>query len=198
MLQLATYSIYISTIKNIPPTLIGKSKKNIYICTANINQHYMNQILIYVKLPVYEREWCEHHFGDPCVFPVQSHLNNVIRHFSRKRPDGVLPDAQQEGEVAIVLKGSASKKPETYNYISVHGKAAIAEAIDDIFSMQLWEDLTDIGCRSVQLSKLIRDWMDDNGISMESNNYENLRQKLQRLKDSFKKSGVNISRGYKQ
>ena len=121
----------------------------------------------------------------------------MIRHFSRKRPDGVLPDAQQEGEVAIVLKGSASKKPETYNYISVHGKAAIAEAIDDIFSMQLWEDLTDIGCRSVQLSKLIRDWMDDNGISMQSNNYENLRQKLQRLKDSFKKSGVNISRGYK-
>lgn len=27
MLQLATYSIYISTIKNIPPTLIGKSEK---------------------------------------------------------------------------------------------------------------------------------------------------------------------------
>lgn len=40
MLQLATYSIYISTIKNILPTLIGKYRKNIYICTANIKQTF--------------------------------------------------------------------------------------------------------------------------------------------------------------
>ena len=158
----------------------------------------MSTILTYVKLPLYEREWCEHHFGSPCEFPPSTNLNNVIRHFSRPRPAGVAPDVQQPGELAICLMGSKSKKPEVYNYISKHGKAAIAEAIDDIFVMQMWEDLTDIGARSVQLSKLVLDWMDANGISTQGNNYENLRMKFQRIKDAYKnKAGINVSRGYK-
>ncbi len=158
----------------------------------------MSDILIYIKLPLYEREWCEYHFGRPCEFPSHTNLNHVIRHFSRKRPDGVLPETQQEGELAICLMGSRSKKPEIYNYITKHGKAAIAEAIDDIFVMHMWEDLTDIGCRSVKLSKLVMDWMENNGISMKGNNYENLRMKFQRIKDAYKKNnGINISRGYK-
>ena len=94
--------------------------------------------------------------------------------------------------------GSKSKKPEVYNYISKHGKAAIAEAIDDLFTMHMWEELTDIGTRSVQLSKLVMDWMEANGISMKGNNYENLRMKFQRIKDAYKqKAGINVSRGYK-
>ena len=158
----------------------------------------MSQIQIYIKLPLYEREWCEHHFGRPCEFPPATNLNNVIRHFSRPRPAGVPSETQQEGELAICLMGSKSKKPEVYNYISKHGKAAIAEAIDDIFIMQMWEDLTDIGARSVQLSKLVMDWMEANGISMKGNNYENLRMKFQRIKDAYKnKAGINVSRGYK-
>ncbi len=158
----------------------------------------MSQFLIYIKLPAYEREWCEHHFGSPCVFPPSTNINSVIRHFTRKRPEGELPVSQQPGELAICLMGSAKKKPEVYNWIGKHGKAAIAEAIDDIFIMQMWEDLTDIGCRSIQLSKLMMDWMENNGISMQGNNYENLRMKFMRLRDAFRKSaGINISRGYK-
>ena len=158
----------------------------------------MSNILIYVKLPLYEREWCETHFGSPCEFPPASNLNNVIRHFSRIRPKDILPETQQEGELAICLMGSKSKKPEVYNYIGKHGKLAIAEAIDDLFTMHMWEDLTDIGCRNVQLTKLIRDWMDSNGISMANNNFDNLRMKFQRIKESYKKSaGINVSRGYK-
>ena len=158
----------------------------------------MSSILIYVKLPLYEREWCEHHFGSPCSFPAASNLNNIIRHFSRIRPEGIPPETQQEGEIAICFMGSKSKKPEIYNYISEHGKTAIAEAIDDIFVMQMWEDLTDIGCRSVQLTALIRDWMDANGITQRGNNFDNLRMKFQRIKDCYKKGAdINISRGYK-
>lgn len=144
------------------------------------------------------REWCEHHFGRPCTFPPATNINNVIRHFSRLRPDGATPETQKPGELAICLLGSKSKKPEQFNYISKPGKAAIAEAIDDIFVMQMWEDLTDIGARGVQLSKLVLDWMEANGITMTGNNYENLRMKFQRIKEAYKKgAGINISRGYK-
>ena len=157
----------------------------------------MSKILIYIPLPLYEREWCECHFGSPCEFPKSTNLNNVIRHFSRIRPSGATPETKQDGDIAICLMGSKSKKPEIYNYISEHGKQAIAQAIDDIFTMHMWEELTDIGCRSVQLSKLIRDWMDSNGISMRGNNYDNLRMKFQRVKDAYRKKSVNVSRGYK-
>ena len=159
----------------------------------------MSYILLYISVPKYEKEWCEYHFGEPCVFPARTNLNNVIRHFSRIRPEGVLPEPRKDGELAIAIMGSSSKKPETYNYFSEHGKAAIAEAIDDIFVMQMWEDLTDIGTRGIQLSKLIMDWMDGNGITFEGNNYENLRMKFSRIKQAYKeKSGINISRGYKR
>lgn len=158
----------------------------------------MSDILIYVKVPQYEKEWCEHHFGRPCVFPAGTNLNNVIRHFSHKRPAGALPEVRQAGELSICLMGSASKKPEVYNYITESGKKAIAEAIDDIFTIHMWEDLNSIGVRSVQLSALVLDWMDMNGISRSGNNYENLRMKFQRIKQAYNKhAGINISRGYK-
>lgn len=158
----------------------------------------MSQYLIYVKVPDYEREWCEFHFGNPCVFPQRTNLNSIIRFFTRPRPEDAAPDIQQPGELAICIMGSKAKKPEVFNYLSNHGKEAIASAIDDLFVMHMWEDLTDIGARSVQLSKLVMDWMDANGISMQGNNYENLRMKFQRIKDKYKKkAGINVSRGYK-
>ena len=52
----------------------------------------MSQYLIYIKLPVYEKEWCEHHFGNPSVFPKASNVNAVIRHFTKERPSGALPE----------------------------------------------------------------------------------------------------------
>ena len=155
----------------------------------------MSNVLIYIKVPLYEREWCEYHFGKPVVFPQSAHLNNVIRHFSKTRPKGMEPETQQEGEMAVVLMGSASKKPQLYNYISPSGKEAIAKAVDDLFCMHLWEDLTDIGCREVAVTKLIEDWMDSNSISRD--NFHNLRMKFQRLKDAYRKAGVNVSRRYK-
>ena len=86
------------------------------------------EYLTYVKLPAYEREWCETHFGKPCEFTRGTNLNSIIRHFMRKRPDNAPPEIRQPGETAIVLVSSASKKVETYNYISKPGKEAIAKA----------------------------------------------------------------------
>lgn len=158
----------------------------------------MSDILIYIKLPHYERQWCEHHFGSPCTFPAASNVNNVIRHFLKKRPENEVPVTRQPNEIAIALPYSKSKDPRTFNWLTKHGKAAIAEAIDDIFIMQMWEDLTDIGCRHVRQSKLIYDWMASNGIKDDDNNYWNLRKKFDRIKEAYRNgAGINISRGYK-
>ena len=156
----------------------------------------MSDFLIFVKVPDYEREWCEHHFGKPCTFPAQSNLNNVIRHFLKLRPKDAVPRLQEKDEIAIHIPFSKAKNPESYNYMTRHGKEAVAEAINDLFTMHMWEDLTGPGCRGVQVSKLILDWMLSNGIH--EDNYHNLRQKFTRIKESYRKnSGMNISRGYK-
>lgn len=152
--------------------------------------------LIYIKVPAYQKEWCIHHFGNPCKFPPQSHINAVIRHFIRLRPKLSAPEERKDTDLAIVIPTSQSKHPENYNYLSEPGRAAVEEAVNDIFTKHMWEGLTDIGCRNVKLSYLILDWMSDNGIS--SDNYENLRQKFTRIKEQYRKeAGVNLSRGYK-
>ena len=152
--------------------------------------------LLYVKIPAYEREWCEHHFGSPSKFPPHSNVNAVIRHFLRTPPKGDREVERQQNEIALVIPVSRSKKPEYYNYLDKPGKSAVAEAIDDIFTIHMWESLTDIGCRNVRLSHLIEDYMRQNGISPD--NYDNLRQKFTRIKEAYRKeAGINLSRGYK-
>ena len=164
-----------------------------YLCKQNLL--IMSDFTIFIKLPAYEKEWCEHHFGRPCQFPAQSNVNNVIRHFLRLRPSDALPEEKMDDEVAICIPYSQSKKPESYNYLSKPGKLAIAEAINDLFSMQMFEDLTSVAVRNVPVKYLIEDWMYKNGIK--DDNYDNLKQKFTRIKDSYRKHGINISRGYK-
>ena len=156
----------------------------------------MSEFCIYVKVPLYEKEWCEHHFGKPCKFPSQSNINSVIRHFLRTTPKGCTPRQQQPGELAIVIPYSSSKHPRDYNYLSIPGREAVSEAINDLFTIHMFEGLTDPGCRKVKLSKLILDWMLCNGISQD--NYDNMRQKFTRIKEAYRKEAdINISRGYK-
>ena len=157
----------------------------------------MSEFLIYVKIPVYEREWCEHHFGRPCKFPAQSNINAVIRHFLRHRPFGVSEASSfQDDHMPIVIPDSRAKRARDFNYLSEPGRKAIAESINDLFSLHMFEQLTTPAARNIGLSCLIHDWMEENGISEEQ--YNNLRQKFLRIKDSYRQeSGVNISRGYK-
>lgn len=155
----------------------------------------MSNIQIYIKLPEYERQWCRHHFGEPCTFPNQSNINSVIRYFTKKRPEGAEVETKKEGELAICIPDSQSKDPYYYNYLTAPGKKAIAEAINDIFTKQMFENLSAIQFRAIPLTLIIRDWMATNGISYEQEH--NIIQKYTRIKDAYRKCGVNISRGYK-
>lgn len=165
----------------------------LYLCTENLL--IMSDFTIFIKLPAYEIDWCEHHFGRPCQFPAQSNVNNVIRHFLRLRPADAIPEEKKDDELSICIPFSQSKKPESYNFLSRPGKLAIAEAINDLFSMHMWEDLTSTAVRNVPVKYLIEDWMQKNGIK--EDRYDNLKQKFTRIKDSYRECGINVSRGYK-
>lgn len=156
----------------------------------------MSQYLIYIKLPVYVREWCEFHFGNPAVFPRHSDINAVIRHFIKQLPEGRVPLTQQPGELAIEIPDSQSKRASVFNYLTDAGRQGIASAIDNLFTMHMYESLTGVGSRGVQVSTLVEDWISTNGISYA--NIDNVRMKFYRIKDSYRKNGVNVSRGYKR
>ena len=156
----------------------------------------MSEFLIYIKLPAYERQWCLKRFGNPCVFPAQSNINAVIRHFLKQPPEGYVPKTKQSDDVAIVIPFSKSKNPRDYHYLTEPGREGIRESIDDLFRIHLYESLTDIGCRGVSQTNLIYDWMADNGIDMDQ--FDNVRQKFYRIMESYrKKAGINVTRGYK-
>lgn len=155
----------------------------------------MSNFQIYIKLPEYERQWCRHHFGEPCAFPNLSNINSVIKYFLKKRPANAEVETMQDGELAISIPDSQSKDPAYFNFLTKPGKQAIAEAINDIFTKQMFEDLSAIKFRAIPLTLIIRDWMTANGISYDQEH--NIIQKYTRIKEAYRKCGVNISRGYK-
>ncbi len=59
----------------------------------------------------------------------------------------------------------------------------------------MFEDLSAIKFRAIPLTLIIRDWMTANGISYDQEH--NIIQKYTRIKEAYRKCGVNISRGYK-
>lgn len=176
------------------PSVFGKTHKVLYLCIDK--PLTMSQYLVYIKLPVYVREWCEHHFGVPVEFPRGSNVNAVIRHFLKERPSGIVPEQQQADETAIRIPDSQAKRTSKFNYLTRSGKLGIASAIDDLFTLHMYEDLTGPGTRAVPVSALVEDWIHCNGISEEQEH--NVRMKFYRIKDSYRKNGVNVSRRYKR
>lgn len=84
----------------------------------------MSNIVFYIKLEPYLKQWLHNSLGNPVVFPPQSNENAVIRRFLRKRPPEVLPELADDELTAIVIPDSKAKPPQYYNYLGKKAKAA--------------------------------------------------------------------------
>ena len=102
----------------------------------------MAQIVIYIRLEKYLAEWLTHSLGDPVKFPSQSNENAVIRAFLQQVPEGAKPQLGGEGYTAIVIPESKAKPPEKWHYLGPKGQDAVREAIKDLFTQNLWADLS--------------------------------------------------------
>lgn len=128
----------------------------------------MSNILLYMQVPPYLKNWMNYHFGDPVVFPKGSPENSVIRTFISKRPDNVPVELPTDKDVSICIPDSAYKRPTKYNYMGPRCKKALLQCIRDIFKTQMWNDLNFNFNTAGNVDTFIYAWMEKNGIGFDS------------------------------
>lgn len=158
------------------------------ICTFALS---MSQFVIYIKLEKYISEWLTHSLGYPVRFPNGSNENAVIRAFIQQTPKGETPETAAEGMTPIYIPDSKAKPPESYNYMTDSGKKAVREAIMDLFTRNLWNELRHIdSIKGVGVNTRIAAWCEMHGIGLDR--VETVRQKYYRIRDAYKKRGINL------
>ena len=150
----------------------------------------MSQFVIYIKLEKYLSEWLTHSLGCPVRFPNGSNENSVIRAFTQQPPEDELPETASEGMTPIYIPDSKAKPPERYNYMTDSGKKAVREAIMDLFTRNLWNELRPIDSINIGVNTRIAAWCEMHGIGLDR--VETVRQKYYRIREAYKKRGFNL------
>jgi hypothetical protein len=150
----------------------------------------MSNFCFYMKLEPYLAQWLVNRLGNPVRFPAQSNENAIIRRFVQRPPDGTAPDLPGDGLIAVAIPDSKAKDPQYYHYMGVKAKRALAEAINDLFTMCLWNDVRDLldeGQNGV--NTIIEAWCEMHGVTADS---EAVRQRYYRLRRKYASQGVNL------
>lgn len=150
----------------------------------------MAQIVIYIRLEKYLAEWLTHSLGDPVKFPSQSNENAVIRAFLQQVPKGAKPQTGGEGYTAIVIPESKAKPPEKWHYLGPKGQDAVREAIKDLFTQNLWSDLSRLENTHIGVNTRIAAWCEMHGIGLDR--VETVRQRYYRIRDAYTRRGINL------
>lgn len=151
---------------------------------------YMSDFVVYLSVEPYIKQWLVHAYGDPVVFPSNSNENAVIRRFTTPRPSNLQPKLPADNEVAIKIPSCKYKNPETYNYLSLHAKQALVEAIGDNFRNNMWSDLGDLADSSCKKMSAFRAWCSNQGIDIE--HAETIRMKWYRMRKTYQAHGINL------
>ena len=151
----------------------------------------MSNIVFYLKLETYLRQWLTHHLGSPVAFPPQSNENAIIRRFLTRRPAGVPPELATEGLTAICIPDSKAKPPIQFNHLGEKAKRAVREAIEDLFRINMWNELNDlIERRHLGINATVEAWCEMHGIDERYS--DTIRQKYYRMRDAYQRKGVNL------
>lgn len=156
----------------------------------------VSKFLIYLKLEPYLHQWLVHSLGNPVVFPAKSNENAIIRRFLQTKPMDAMPDLYAEGLTAVCIPDSKAKPVQFYNYCPPKGKAAIVEAIEDLFRINLWEELLPLSYSAERtacgLGQMIASWCEAHGI--DDDYTEAVRQKYYRMRKAYAKNGMFLGK----
>lgn len=156
----------------------------------------MKGMVIYIEMEGYLRQWLKHSLGDPVKFPNKSFENELlIRHLTT--PKSEPPHSKTPQSIGIIIPDSSFKPSEHYNYLGRRGRTALIAAIENLFRITLWHDCLPLFCQPKgNVNKGIEDWCNNHGIDMDY--HEAVRQKLYRMRKSFKTHGIILAKFYKK
>lgn len=150
----------------------------------------MSKFVIYLDVEPYMKQWLTHAYGDPVVFPPSSSENAVIRRLTTKRPSDNIPEQPSDKAVAISIPSCKYKSPETYNFLTSYGKQALCESLDDLFRINMWQDLGDLSDTSCTKMSAFRAWCQAHGIDIDY--AETIRMKWYRMRKAHQEKGINL------
>lgn len=151
----------------------------------------MNQKQIQIPLSGYLRDWVVHQYGVPVQFPPRSYENAILARYLTKRAP--LQPSVQDG-VLIGLPQVRGKDAVCYCSISAIGIAALQDAIDVIFRLDMWHSLAPLLTQG-NINVRIREWCISRGIS--DDHVEAVRQKFYRARKDYAKCGIILGKQYK-
>lgn len=155
----------------------------------------MGQLLIYVPLTGYLRQWLTGRLGIPVSFPHGSYENAVIARHIARLPKGYAPQMCGRDDVPVVVPAIHGKPPEAYNYFGRRGVAELTEAIATLFTLDLWHGVAPL-LTSSALNEGIDKWCAGCGITLD--NREAVRQKFYRIRKAYAQHGIILGKKYKK
>lgn len=144
---------------------------------------------LYLKLPKYLAEWCQHEFGNAqgvICFPRGSAENDVLEMMLDVMPDPEHPPLPQPGDTAIDIPIFKSKPLPQFCYMSENGKKVLTHMIMVRLRVKLWHDLYRVEKLSLPITNTIYDWMGRNGIEDDPRSWEALRQMFMRQRKAYR------------
>lgn len=102
----------------------------------------MKNVVIYLPLKPFIRQYLIHHFGNPVKFPAQSITNKCITSVLQLRRKDGLPEVAGEGRTPVVIPDNCAKNPAVWNFVSKFGKKLICQHIESVFSMCIWTEMS--------------------------------------------------------
>lgn len=150
----------------------------------------MSQFVIYLRLKPFIRQYLIHHFGNPVRFDDHSVMNARLLSVLMRRNGNVTPETAADGLTAICIPYSKQKDPACYNYVSAHGKKLIEEMIDNIFLVNLWNEISQMYNEDTKLQSAAYAWCEMHGIDIDY--ADTIRMRFYREKKRLEKRGIDL------
>lgn len=151
----------------------------------------MKDVLIYLPLKPFIRQFLFHHYGCPVKFPAQSITNKCIVSVLQKRRKDGLPEVAGEGRTPICIPDNSAKDPAVWNFVSTFGKKLICQHIESVFSMCIWCEMT-AACQfnDRKQQDAAYEWCLRHGVSLDY--ADTIRMRYYRDKTSFLSQKIDL------
>ena len=154
----------------------------------------MKDIVIYLDVPPYLRDYLVHSFGFPVSLPHRSYENILLSSLLKPKSHRRRHLSDDATGLPVVIPKRSDKKPSVYNYLSDDGRLRVTRALKNIFKMHLWSDVFPLVNSHAPLNESIDQWCKSQGIAVEHR--EAVRQCFFRLRRNHEDYGIVLGKKY--